>query len=144
MRIVLDTTILVRATENSHGLARELLLNIVASQHTLLLSAEMLYELARVLRYPRLRAFYGLSEERIYDFVGYLREVSEIVPLSPLMSMPIRDVNDIVVLQTAVIGEANILCTRDEDFYDPVATEFLSKLGITVTDDISLMHRLRS
>ena len=63
MRIVLDTTILVRATENSHGLARELLLNIVACRHNLLLSAEMLYELARVLRYPRLRAFYGLSED---------------------------------------------------------------------------------
>jgi hypothetical protein len=58
--------------------------------------------------------------------------------------MPIRDVNDIVVLQTAVIGEANILCTRDEDFYDPVATEFLGKVGITVMDDISLMHRLLS
>ena len=144
MRIVLDTTILVRATENSHGLARELLLNIVASKHILLLSTEMLFELARVLRYPRLQMFYGLSEERIYDFVGYLREVAEIVTLSPLLSMPIRDVNDVVVLQTAVIGEANILCTRDEDFYDPVATGFLSKIGITVMDDISLMHRLRS
>ena len=65
MRIVLDTTILVRATENSSGLARELLLHIVASKHTLLLSTEMLYELARVLRYPRLQAFYGLSEDRI-------------------------------------------------------------------------------
>jgi putative PIN family toxin of toxin-antitoxin system len=144
LRIVLDTTILVRATENSHGLAREFLLNIVASKHTLLLCTEMLYELARVLRYPRLREFYGLSEERIYDFVGHLREVAEIVPLSPLLSMPIRDVNDIVVLQTAVIGEADILCTRDEDFYDPVVTGFLSKIGITVMDDIFLMHRLRS
>ena len=144
MRIVLDTTILVRATEKSHGLARELLVNIVASKHTLLLSTEMLYELARVLRYPRLREFYGLSEERVYDFVGYLREVAEIVPLSPILTMPIRDVNDIVVLQTAVIGEADILCTRDEDFFDPVATGFLSKVGIAVMDDIALMHRLRS
>ncbi|MFZ1135513.1 MAG: putative toxin-antitoxin system toxin component, PIN family, partial [Candidatus Korobacteraceae bacterium] len=140
MRIVLDTTILVRATEKSQGLARELLVNIVASKHTLLLSTEMLYELARVLRYPRLREFYGLSEERVYDFVGYLQEVAEIVPLSPLLSMPIRDVNDIVVLQTAVIGEADILCTRDEDFYDPVTTGFLSKVGIAVMDDIALMH----
>jgi len=96
VRIVLGTTILVRATENSHGLVRELLLNIVASKHTLLLSTQILYELARILRCPRLQAFYGLSEERIYDFVGYLREVAEIVALSRLLSMPIRDVNDIV------------------------------------------------
>ncbi len=113
MRIVLDTTILVRATKSSHGLARELLLNIVASKHTLLLSTEILYELARDLRYPRLQAFYGLTEERTYDFVRYLHDVAEIVSLTPLLAMPIRDVNDIVVLQTAVIGEANIFCTRD-------------------------------
>ena len=61
MKIVLDTTILVRATERSHGLARELLTNIVEGEHRLL-SNEMLHELARVLRYPRLRDFYGLTE----------------------------------------------------------------------------------
>jgi predicted nucleic acid-binding protein len=57
VRIVLDTTILVRATEVSRGLARELLLNIVDGSHTLVLSREMLFELAKVLRYPRLMAF---------------------------------------------------------------------------------------
>jgi len=49
VRIVLDTTILVRANESSQGLARQLLLDIVASRDTLLLSNEILYELARVL-----------------------------------------------------------------------------------------------
>jgi len=53
VKIVLDTTILVRANERSHGLARELLLNIVESnKHTLLLSNEMLHELARVCVIP--------------------------------------------------------------------------------------------
>ena len=51
MKIVVDTTILVRANEHTHGLAGELLVNIVQSEHTLLVSNEMLYELAKVLRY---------------------------------------------------------------------------------------------
>lgn len=144
MRIVLETTILVRATESSHGLARELLLNIVASKHTLLLSNKMLYETRPGPQVSTPPGVLWLTEERTYDFVRYLHDVAEIVSLTPLLAMPIRDVNDIVVLQTAVIGEANILCTRDEDFYDPVATEFLGKVGITVMDDISLMHRLLS
>jgi putative PIN family toxin of toxin-antitoxin system len=144
VRIVLDTTILVRATENSHGPARDLLLNIIANKQDLLLSDEMLYELARVLRNPRLQAFYGLSEARVYDFIGFLREVAEIVPLNIVLNMPIRDINDMIVLQTAVLGEADILCTRDEDFYDPVTIDFLNKTGITVMDDISLIKRLRS
>jgi putative PIN family toxin of toxin-antitoxin system len=144
VKIVLDTNILVRANEHSHGLARELLINIIESKHTLLLSDEMLHEVAKVLRYPRLQAFYGLSEKRVYDYMAFLRRASDIVPLNPLLSTPIRDVNDIIVMQTAIIGEADILCTRDEDFFEDPAGEFLSSLGIAVLDDIALIHRLRS
>ena len=83
MKIVLDTTILVRANERSHGLARELLLNVVESKHTLLLSNEMLHELARVLRYPRLQAFYDLTENLVFDYVNFLHQASELVELNP-------------------------------------------------------------
>jgi hypothetical protein len=44
----------------SQGLARDLPIGIVESDHVLLLSNEMLYELARVLRYPRTRLLHGL------------------------------------------------------------------------------------
>ena len=144
MRIVLDTSILVRANESSHGLARQLLLDIVASRHTLLLSSEILYELARVLRYPRIQALYSLPETRIYDYIGFLRDVSELVTLNPLLSIPIRDVNDVVVVQTALIGEADVICTKDEDFYDPGLTRFLTRVGISVMDDVTLMQRMRN
>ena len=78
MRVVLDSNILVRSFAKSHGLASELLLAILAGDHTLVLSSEMLSEVARVLRYPRLMAVHGKNEEAIYDFVGWLRDaVSE-------------------------------------------------------------------
>ena len=143
MRIVVDTTILVRATEKSHGPARELLLDIITGPHTLVLSNEILHELAKVLRYPRLQEFYGLSETRVYDFVGFLRDAAEIVVLSPLLVLPTRDANDIIVLQTAVLGEADVLCTNDADFYSPPTSEFLRKLDVDVMDDVSLLRRLR-
>jgi predicted nucleic acid-binding protein len=50
VRNVLDTAVLVRGHGSSKGLARDLLISIVESDHILLLSNEMLYELARVLR----------------------------------------------------------------------------------------------
>ena len=140
MKIVLDTAILVRANEHTHGLARELLLTIIKSGHTLLLSNEMLHELARVLRYP----FYTLSESLVFDYVNLLRSSAEIIALNPLISAPIRDLNDVIVMQTAIIGEADILCTKDEDFFQDPARAYLSKLDIEVLDDISLMLRLRS
>ena len=83
MRIILDTAILVRGHGGSKGLARDLLISTVESDHILLLSNEMLYELARVLRYPRMLALHGLSEKRIYDYVGFLREAAEIVVPNP-------------------------------------------------------------
>jgi putative PIN family toxin of toxin-antitoxin system len=143
VRIVLDTTILVRATEKSQGPARQLLLEIIGRRHSLVLSNEILSETARVLRYPRLQAFYGLSEARTYEFIGLLREVAEIVVLSPFLILPSRDANDVVVLQTAILGDADVLCTKDEDFYNPPASEFLQKSAIAVMDDVSLLQRLR-
>ena len=104
----------------------------------------MLYELAKVLRYPRLQAFYDLTENLVFDYVDFLRRSSEIVTLDPLVTAPIRDVNDIIVMQTAIIGEADILCTNDDDFFEKPASEYLGKMGIAVLDDIALMHRLRS
>ena len=143
MRIVLDTTILVRANQNTQGLGRQLLLRVIEHRHTLLVSDELLYELARVLRYPRLQAAYGLSEEKVYEFIGFLREVPHVVTLDPFVLVPIRDINDIAILQTAVIGEADVLCTTDDDFYDAETAGFLNKLGIHLLGDIDLMHLLR-
>jgi predicted nucleic acid-binding protein len=65
VRILLDTAILVRASGTSRGLARALLHQVIESKHILVLSNEMLYELAKVLRYPRMLALHGLSEERV-------------------------------------------------------------------------------
>ena len=104
----------------------------------------MLHELARVLRYPRLQAFYSLSENLVYEYVRFLRRSAEIIPLSPLVNAPIRDVNDVIVMQTAIIGEAGVLCTTDDDFFEPPASEYLNKLGITVLTDVELIQRLRS
>jgi putative PIN family toxin of toxin-antitoxin system len=109
----------------------------------LLISDAMLYELAKVLRYPRMLALHGLSEGRIYDYIGFLRRTTEVIRPNPLLVTPIRDINDTVVMQTAIIGEADVLCTRDQDFFEPPAEPFLRRAGIAVLDDIALMQRLR-
>ena len=142
MRIVLDSNILVRAFTSSHGLAHELLLAILAGDNTLILSNEMLFEVARVLRYPRLMAVHGQTEEAIYDFTCWLRNAADIVALNRLESSPIRDRNDIFVLQTALSGEADVICTSDRDFFEPPASIFLASVGIAVFKDEQLIRIL--
>jgi len=141
VRIVLDSNILVRAFTSSHGLAHELLLAILAGDNTLILSNEMLFEVARVLRYPRLMAVHGQTEEAIYDFTCWLRNAADIVALNRLESTPIRDRNDIV-LQTALSGEADVICTSDRDFFEPPASIFLASVGIAVFKDEQLIRIL--
>lgn len=142
MRIVLDSNIIVRAFAKSGGLASKLLLAILGGEHTLILSNEMLSEVSRVLRYPRLMTAHGKSEEAVYEFVGWLRDAAEIVPLNPLTHAPTRDRNDILVLQTVLRGEADVLCTLDRDFFEPPASIFLAGYGIEVLTDVGLMRKL--
>jgi putative PIN family toxin of toxin-antitoxin system len=143
VRIVLDSNILVRAFASSHGVARDLLQAILASDHTLILSNEILSEVARVLRYPRLMAVHGENEETIYEFIGWLRSAAEMVAFDLLARAPIRDRNDIFVLQTAFSGEADVVCTGDRDFFEPPASIFLASCGIEVLTDAQMMRKLK-
>jgi putative PIN family toxin of toxin-antitoxin system len=142
VRIVLDSNILVRAFTNSNGLAHQLLQVVLLQSHVLLLSNEMLTELSRVLRYPRLAKDHGGDEEAVYVFIGWLRHSAEIIAVNPLTVAPIRDSNDVVVLQTALTGEADVLCTIDRDFFEPPASTFLAGRRIAVLTDTQLMRIL--
>lgn len=144
MKITPDSTILVRAFDDSGGLARQLLFTILDGDHILVLSGEILAETSRVLRYPRMRARHGMSDSRIYDYVMFLHSVATVVRPDPMLIAPIRDPNDIVVIQTAIIGGAEAICTTDEDFFNDPASAFLQSVNILVLTDAELMRRLRS
>jgi hypothetical protein len=51
--------------------------------------------------------------------------------------------SDVVVMQTAITGEADFLCTRDQDFYAPEVLTYLEGMGARVLDDVALVHRSR-
>ena len=144
MRVVLDVNILVRANDRAAGLARDLLRELLRQGWTILISGAMLVELARVLRYPHLQAKYKLTEADIYDYIQFLRHVAELVVLDISLTAPIRDAADIAVVQTAIAGDADLICTIDADFYDDAITLFLSQVGIKVIDDIAAMRILRA
>jgi putative PIN family toxin of toxin-antitoxin system len=144
VKITLDSTILVRAFDNTGGLARQLLLTILDGDHALVSSNEILAETSKILRYPRMYARHRMAESRIFDYVMYLRSVAMIVRPDPMLIAPIRDPNDIVVLQTAITGGADAICTTDEDFFTFPASAFLQSAGILVFTDVELNRRLRS
>lgn len=141
MRVLPDVNILVRANEKSPGPARRLLLELIR-RHVVLTSADILIDLARVLRYPRVQAIYRLSEEQIYEYVQFLKMGCTMVPVNPNWNFPIRDITDTPILRAAVAGEADVICTLDKDFYASEAADFCRRMKIAVLDDVALLQRL--
>lgn len=119
MRIVLDTNILIRANPrvSPEGLARDLLLTAASGAHVLVLSAPILTEVGRVLAYPHVQARWPLGPEAIDRYLTFLAAVGEIVDSVPAsLRVVISDPDDDPILQTAIMGRADVLCTRDEAF----------------------------
>jgi putative PIN family toxin of toxin-antitoxin system len=143
VRVVFDANILVRAFVTQHGSANLALRMILSGNHSLVLSREILQETIDVVRRPRLQFQYGGSDEQIYDFVSWLRQGCEIVTINFLHAGPVRDAGDAYILQTALTGNADAICTLDRDFFTPPASEFLKQRGIEVLTDVQLLQRLR-
>ena len=54
-----------------------------------------------------------------------------------------RDPDDNPILQTAVLGRANVLCTLDRHFRDPGVLQYCAEHGIQVKSDLELLQQLR-
>ena len=143
MRIVLDSAILVRANQRAVGPARALLLELLDRGHRLILSASVLDEVDRVLHYPRLLKRFGMTDAEITQFVTFLAASGEIVEVDEALTAPIRDPEDVHILQTAIDGKADYLCTLDGHFWETPVVTFCSNRGITVISDLDLLRLVR-
>ena len=146
MRIVLDTNILIRANPkvSPAGLARELLLTVASGPHVLVVSAPILIEVRRVLAYPHVQARWPLTPEAIEQYLAYLAAVGDTVESVPASSpIVIRDPDDDPILQTAIAGRADILCTRDDAFRHEVVEQVCRSHNVRIVSDVDLMQELR-
>jgi putative PIN family toxin of toxin-antitoxin system len=143
VRVTLDSTILVRTNQRATGLARALLLELLGSGHTLVLSESVLDEVELVLHYPRLIKRFALTETEITQFVAFLAASAEMVDVDETIKAPIRDPQDIHILQTAIDGRADYLCTLDRHFFEPADVTLCSKSGLEVISDLDLLRLVR-
>jgi putative PIN family toxin of toxin-antitoxin system len=146
MRIVLDTNILIRANAKAKGPARELLLLIVNSpEHLLLLSPFLVQELERVFKYGRVQAATKLTDVEVAEYLSYIRarEVSEMVFPGPAPRIVPSHAEDDPVVHTAVVGQAEILCTLNRDYYHASVLEYCKERGVLVGSDVAVLDLLR-
>jgi putative PIN family toxin of toxin-antitoxin system len=146
VRVVLDTNILIRANPkvSPKGLARDLLLTVASGPHVLVLSAPILIEVRRVLAYPHVQARWPLTSEAIEQYLTFLATVADMVEsVPPSFPVVISDPDDDPILQTAITGHADVLCTRDEAFRHEVVEQVCRAHNIRIVSDVALIQELR-
>lgn len=113
MRVMLDTNVLISALLFPGGRMSSLM-DIIFTQHELVLSSYVVEELKRVVRrkFPtKLLAVEKLLLTMRYEYVYTPTEMDETL-------FAIRDIKDYPVLYTAIIEDVDVLITGDKDFSD--------------------------
>lgn len=122
MRVFLDTNVLVSAFA-TRGLCADVL-QLVLSEHSLLLGETVSSELKRVLL-DKLE----VPPRIVAEAESLLRQEAEIVSDAVVPDVRPRDDDDVVVLGEALIGEADVLITGDRDLLDIAADASLRILS---------------
>ncbi len=114
-RVVLDTNLFVSGLISPAGTPHQLLRLWEQEQITLLTSAELISEVARVLQRPAIRQKYHLTDQLISALLTSLSQATEFV--TPQTSLPVhsRDPKDDKLLALALGGNADYLITGDND-----------------------------
>jgi len=108
MRVFVDTNVMVSAVA-TRGLCADVLREILVS-HQLVVSAPLIAELKNILRTK-----IGIPQEIISDFVEVLIQDSILSESTKLTNIEIQDTDDILILSTALNGNAELFVTGDKE-----------------------------
>lgn len=132
LRAVVDTNVWVSAAINPSGAPARVLAVLRAGHFELVVSAPLLLELADVLTRPRLMRRHGITPNGIDLFIEALRDIGSDVPITGDVHL-CRDPDDDAVIETAQVGKADVLVTRDDDLkHAPEVAAALGDAGIMV------------
>jgi putative PIN family toxin of toxin-antitoxin system len=115
LRVVLDTNVYVSGTILSRGTPFEILEAWRRQAYILVTSETIIAEIERVLRYPRIRDRYTVSERDIERLVESLRADALVVPGDCKVSGVSPDPDDDKFLACALEAQADCIVTGDLD-----------------------------
>ncbi|MFZ5915516.1 MAG: putative toxin-antitoxin system toxin component, PIN family [Chloroflexota bacterium] len=115
LRVVLDTNVYVSGTILSRGTPFEVLEAWQRQAYILVTSEAILAEIERVLRYPRIRDRYTVSERDVERLVESLRADALIVPGDCQVTGVCADPDDDKFFACALEAQADCIVTGDPD-----------------------------
>ncbi len=127
---VFDSNILVRIALAKTNRVKQLWQAAQTGRYRLLISESILAELGRVLRYPRIRERYMLTDATIDDFLNSLRLVAFTTQDLYQVSRVQADETDNIFLACALEGNADYLVSEDPHLRDIKDYQGISIIGI--------------
>jgi putative PIN family toxin of toxin-antitoxin system len=122
VRVFLDTNVLASAAA-TRGLCADVLREVLTS-HDLLISAQVLSELKRVLRTK-----FGVAQDLIDDFISLMRQDTVLADPGQLPTIQIQDQDDLPILSAAISAGADVFVTGDKELLDTGHVENLAILS---------------
>jgi len=140
MRLVLDTSVIVKAIRNFRGASAALIDEAVGGRVTLLASTALWLEYEAVIKRPEHWVWPGFDAAEADKFLDVLAEVCSPVDISFRWRGFLNDPNDEMVVEVAMNGRADALVTfNDRDFAPATA-----QLGLVLRRPDAILAELRN
>ena len=114
IRVDIDTSIWISALINPHGEPGRLMRAVRDRRIRLVLSPPLVAKVEDVLQRSRIRRRIDLDDDELAAFVNEARDIAVTVAISGSLRMA-RDPKDDLVVETAIVGGARYIVSRDED-----------------------------
>ena len=137
IRLVLDTSVMVTALRSDRGASRRLLDGALNRRFTLLVSVPLMVEYQSVLVRPEHLEAARVSAGDVDIILSALAGVLEPVRLAFLWRPLLTDPADEMVLETAVNGGADLLCTLNVRDFEPA-----KRFGLPVLNPVEAWRRV--
>ena len=142
--VLLDTNSWVSAFINPAGAPARLLAAWLDQRFEVVTSLPLLAELSDVLTRPRLTHKYPTTALQVEEFLQLLARLGKIVVTTGSVH-ECRDPDDDVVLETALVGHARYVVTRDDDLKrDPDLVTHLEARGVLVVSVRQFLERMEA
>ncbi len=118
MRVVLDANVYVSSLVNTQGNPKRIILAWQQGIFDVLISKEILDEIGRVLRYPRIAKRHKQDEMAIRRFLKLLEYEAIVVDPAEALAVIQEDESDNRYLECAVEGKAQYIISGDKHLLD--------------------------
>ena len=140
IRIVLDTDVLVAAFDSPTGASRQLLIEILDGNVSLLMSTPLLLEYEAVLTRPAVLSMIGLDGPAVITVLDELAGLCVPVAMDYRWRPVAADPDDDMVVETAINGQADLIVTFNIGDMRAAAVQF----GMAAVRPATVLRRLRS